>query len=143
MTNLVFFLKNQKQNTKIDFVLDLQPEIPVFNFDTEQIENVLLNLGINAVQATNNDCTITFHTVFDSIGKTVKVSVEDTGEGVPAEKVADIFKPFFTTRTEGTGLGLAISKDIVEKHNGTIWFENKETGGCIFTISLPTETSKL
>jgi signal transduction histidine kinase len=141
VTNLVFFLRNQKQNKDITFMTTLDTEIPVFGFDTEQIENVLLNLGINAVQAIQDQGTITFVTTFSPDAKMVTIAVEDTGSGVPAEKAPDIFKPFFTTRTEGTGLGLAISKDIIEKHNGKISFENKETGGSIFTITLPTNTA--
>ena len=141
VTNLVFFLRNQKQNKDITFITTLDADIQSFSFDTEQIENVLLNLGINAVQAIQDQGKITFVTTFSPEAKMVKIAVEDTGSGVPAEKVPDIFKPFFTTRTEGTGLGLAISKDIIEKHNGKISFENKETGGCIFTINLPTNTA--
>jgi signal transduction histidine kinase len=140
VSNLVFFLTNQKQNKKIDFILDIQPEIPVFNFDIEQVGNVLLNLGINAIQAIENKGTITFHTSYNFDEKIVKIAVEDTGSGIPNEKAPDIFKPFFTTRTEGTGLGLAISKDIIEKHNGKIWFENNEISGCTFIVSLPVET---
>jgi signal transduction histidine kinase len=140
ITNLVFFLKNQKQNKKINFVTDLQAEIPEFIFDTEQIENVLLNLSINAIQATEDQGIIILRTIYNPDNKTLTITVEDTGSGVPDEKALDIFKPFFTTRTEGTGLGLAISKDIIEKHHGKIWFKNKDTGGCIFTISLPIET---
>ena len=136
----MFFLKNQKQNKKINFVTDLQSEIPDFIFDTGQIENVLLNLSINAIQAIEDQGIIILRTIYNPDNKTLTITVEDTGSGVPDEKVQDIFKPFFTTRTEGTGLGLAISKDIIEKHQGKIWFKNKETGGCIFTISLPTET---
>jgi len=142
VSNLVFFLKNQKQNKKIDFVVDIQPGIPAFNFDVEQVENVLLNLGLNAIQAIENKGTITFHTSYNPDEKTVNIAVEDTGSGIPEEKEHDIFKPFYTTRTEGTGLGLAISKDIIEKHQGMIWFENNKDGGCTFKISLPVETTK-
>jgi two-component system NtrC family sensor kinase len=63
--------------------------------------------------------------------------VQDNGPGIQAEITDDIFKPFFTTHTKGTGLGLAISKDIIEKHQGKIWFENNKGTGCTFYITLP------
>jgi signal transduction histidine kinase len=63
--------------------------------------------------------------------------VQDSGPGIPEDIAHEVFKPFFTTRTEGTGLGLAISKDIIEKHNGKIWFESNNMNGTVFYISLP------
>jgi signal transduction histidine kinase len=69
----------------------------------------------------------------------ISISVEDSGPGIPPEREAEVFKPFFTTKTEGTGLGLAIAKDIIEKHKGEIRFENIPGTGCRFTISFPLE----
>ena len=67
----------------------------------------------------------------------VSVSVVDNGHGIDNEVGEDIFKPFFTTKTKGTGLGLAISKDIIEKHQGYLAFQNLPGTGCIFTFSIP------
>lgn len=140
--SLVLFLQNQSHNEKIKFNMELYPHVPVFKFDDEQIENVLLNLGLNAIQAINHIGTITFETKYDPSEKVVTISVEDTGTGIPEDKLEEIFKPFYTTRTEGTGLGLAIAKDIIEKHEGELWVENGKETGCIFNISLPTETTQ-
>ena len=137
--SLALFLKSQKVNKKINFKLELEDGIPNFSFDPEHIENVLMNLGMNAIQAIEKEGQITFCTVYDEASKMIRISVEDSGPGIPPEKESEIFKPFFTTKTEGTGLGLAIAKDIIEKHNGDIRFENNPGHGCKFIVSLPRE----
>jgi two-component system, NtrC family, sensor kinase len=134
---LVLFLSSQKVNKNINFKLDLQPGIPDFRFDAEHLENVLMNLGFNSIQAIEKDGQILFRTRYDEASKITRISVEDNGPGIPPEKEPEVFKPFFTTKTEGTGLGLAIAKDIIEKHNGEIRFENNPGAGCKFIISLP------
>jgi len=135
--SLLLFLKSQDHNKNIQFHLNLQPKIPVFKFDHEKIENALLNLGLNAIQAIQDKGTVTYTTKYNSEKRMVIITVGDTGTGIPDEILPKIFSPFFTTRTEGTGLGLAIVKDIVEKHQGEISVENKADGGCVFYIYLP------
>lgn len=137
LDNLVFFLRSQKQNSKVVFNLDTDPHIPEIDYDPEQMENVLMNLCINAIQAMQNDGMIGIKTSSDNARNTILISVEDNGPGIPGDIKDEIFKPFFTTRTEGTGLGLAIVKDIIEKHRGKIWFESKHKNGTVFYISLP------
>ena len=137
--SLILFLKSQNHNKSINFHLNLQADIPVFNFDHEKVENALLNLGLNAIQAINDSGTVTFKTSYDPLKKEVIIKVVDTGTGIPKEIIPQIFSPFFTTRTEGTGLGLAIVKDIVEKHDGEIWAEKNVEKGSVFNISLPVE----
>jgi signal transduction histidine kinase len=137
--SLVLFLSSQKVNKNINFKLELQQGIPDFNFDAEQLENVIMNLGLNAIQAIEKEGQIIFSTTYDEASKIIRISVEDTGHGIPPDKESEVFKPFFTTKTEGTGLGLAIARDIIEKHNGDIRFENIPGAGCIFIISLPLE----
>jgi signal transduction histidine kinase len=136
---LVLFLGSQKVNKNIIFKLELQEGIPEFSFDAEQLENVLMNLGLNAIQAIEKEGQITYRTHYDEVSKIITISVEDNGPGIPVDKEPEVFKPFFTTKTEGTGLGLAIAKDIIEKHNGGIRFENIPGSGCKFIISLPLE----
>ena len=65
---------------------------------------------------------VTFSTSYHSDKKTVEITVEDNGAGIPKDKINEIFKPFYTTKTEGTGLGLVIIKDTVEKHNGNVFW---------------------
>ena len=134
--SLVFFLQNQNHNKAIYFELNLQDNIPEFNFDHEKLENALLNLGLNAIQAIPNSGTVTYKTSYDASINEVRIAVADTGIGVSEDILPKIFSPFFTTRTEGTGLGLAIVKDIVDKHQGEIWVDNNLEGGSTFVISI-------
>ena len=139
INQLVFFLKNQVQHKEIEFYLDLQDDIPHFRFDPKQMEDILLNLGLNAIQAIPENGSITFNTAFNPAENRIYIYVIDTGKGIPADNLSRVFHPFFTTRSEGTGLGLAIVKDIIDKHEGEIWVENNDDGGCTFVLSLPLE----
>ena len=136
---LMFFIKNQTNSKKIEFKHELEENIPAFPFDPEQIENALLNLGLNAIQSIRETGTITFITSYDPQNRKVIIIVEDTGAGIPNHILNEVFNPFFTTRMEGTGLGLAIVKEIIEKHNGEIWVESTELKGSKFFLSLPTD----
>jgi signal transduction histidine kinase len=137
INSLVFFLRNQAHDKTIQFETDLSDNIPVFPFDHELMENVLLNLSFNAIQEVPDPGLLQYSTRFNAGNREILICLRDNGGGIPADKGDDIFKPFFTTRTKGTGLGLAISKDIIEKHNGKIWYENNRDAGCSFYISLP------
>ncbi|MEN8229896.1 MAG: ATP-binding protein [Bacteroidota bacterium] len=137
INQLVFFLKSQVQNRAIEIHLNLQDDIPHFRFDPKQMEDVLLNMGLNAIQAIPKSGAITFTTAYNSSEKRIYIHVSDTGKGIPEEDLSRIFHPFFTTRNEGTGLGLAIVKDVIDTHHGEIWAENNRERGCTFTISLP------
>jgi signal transduction histidine kinase len=70
-------------------------------------------------------------------GNLALVSIADLGDGILAGKVTEIFKPFFTTKTQGMGIGLSIARTIVEAHGGRIWAESAPSGGAVFHISLP------
>jgi len=135
--SLVFFLKYQAHDKEVNFELAVAEDIPQFLFDRELIENVLLNISLNAIETIPENGTIKFTTHYYAKRKVVVISVSDNGSGISAETGTEIFKPFYTTRTKGTGLGLAISKDIIEKHKGELWFENNAGKGCTFFISLP------
>ena len=134
---LVFFLQSQQQLKEILFHLNLSEEVPYFRFDREQMEDVLLNLGLNAIKAIPKKGTITFRTTYKTGDNKIYIYVIDTGKGINKDDLSQIFHPFFTTSNEGTGLGLAIVKDVIDKHEGEIWVENNKTSGCTFTISLP------
>ncbi len=135
--SVVFFLRNQSGTDKVTFVLELQSEIPDFKFDAEKIETALINLSLNAIQATGDKGNIVYRTVFNKENHTVEISVEDNGIGIPEDKINEIFKPFYTTKTEGTGLGMSIIKETVENHNGTVKVKSELGKGTIFTIILP------
>jgi two-component system sensor histidine kinase HydH len=103
--------------------------------DPEQMKQVLLNLVINAIEASPAGSEICLRTAASS-GKII-IEVEDSGSGIPDDAVDRIFDPFFTTKPKGTGLGLAISSMIVSQHNGALSFHKNERGGTTFRIELP------
>ncbi len=116
--------------------IDVRPvarPLPV-RADPEQVVQVLVNLGLNAIQAMNGDGVVTV-TVAASEGA-VRIAVRDTGPGVPPDLKPEIFRPFFTTKHQGTGLGLSISRQIIERHGGRMWLDD-ETPGATFVIELP------
>ncbi len=114
-------------------------ELPEIKGYPGKLSQVFLNLIVNANHAVQDNATITLSTVID--GPVILVSVTDTGCGIPAEKIDDIFTPFFTTKPvgQGTGLGLSISHGIVEEHGGKISVSSVVGEGTCFTITLPVQ----
>lgn len=115
----------------------LQPDLPPLMVDRHMIEQVLMNLILNAIQATKKGGSITITTRVHN--GNCEVLVEDTGCGIPAHVLPHIFDPFFTTKGtgEGTGLGLSVSLGIVERHGGQILVESEVGKGSLFTVCLP------
>ncbi|MFZ5998779.1 MAG: c-type heme family protein [Nitrospirota bacterium] len=111
-------------------------EIPDLMVDANKLEQVFLNLIINAVQAMESGGTLTIRSW--SRETTCTVSVSDTGKGIPRDIISKIYDPFFTTKEvgEGTGLGLTVSKAIIEQHKGSITVETSGEG-TTFTVTLP------
>ncbi len=106
------------------------------NADRDQLQQLLLNLGLNALNMMTQGGTLTFAVKSNSPGR-VCILVSDTGPGIPADLTDEIFKPFFTTRKQGIGLGLNICKRIAEDHHGKLTAYNHPTGGAIFELCLP------
>jgi len=123
-----------KASVTISYTADAQT--PRLVVDSEMILQALVNLMINAVQATPREGRVSL-----SLGRsngTVAFRVSDTGPGIPEERVREIFKPFFTTRHSGSGLGLSISQSIVQRHGGRIEVESRPGEGSTFTMRIPT-----
>lgn len=122
--------------------LDLAADLPLINLDSIQIQQILLNLVRNAVQALEfaeyKDREILISTGLNSDGE-VEVSVRDTGPGVSTEILERLFLPFATTKPDGTGLGLAISRSIIEAHKGTLDYTANAAHGACFVIRLPAD----
>ncbi len=115
----------------------LRPDLPELMVDRHMIEQVLMNLILNAVQAIKGGGTITIRTRV--IEGTCQIDVEDTGCGIPPNVLPRIFDPFFTTKEtgEGTGLGLSVSLGIIERHGGQIRVDSEVGKGTVFTVCLP------
>jgi signal transduction histidine kinase len=107
--------------------------------DRIQLQQVILNLIVNAMDAMSNmagaEPKITISTA--RIDDLADVSISDTGPGIPPDKLKDVFEPFFTTKANGMGMGLSIARTIVEAHGGRMWAENRTAGGATFYIRLP------
>jgi two-component system, NtrC family, sensor kinase len=104
--------------------------------DVHQIQQVLLNLLLNAIQAMEKGGTLTIRTFPETEGG-VGVTIRDTGVGIPPANVKKIFDPFFTTKSEGTGLGLSISMKILDNHRASLDVESEEGKGSAFTLHFP------
>ena len=113
--------------------------------DPKQIEQVFLNLIVNATHAMEKGGNLTIKTNAIEEKNELTVEIEDTGTGIAPENIAKIFDPFYTSRKskDGTGLGLSISKAIIEEHKGTLTVTSKLGKGSVFTVCLPLEKSTL
>jgi two-component system sensor histidine kinase HydH len=106
--------------------------------DSEQIKQLLLNLILNAIQATKDEGTVVIHTFLS--GDSLCIEISDQGDGIAAEDKERIFEPFFTTKENGTGLGLAIASNIAMQHGGTLSCRPNKENGTIFRMELPAST---
>ena len=122
-------------------IKELDDQLPEIVGDPQQLQQVFLNLLLNAAEAIGKEGMITVKTGHDAQTKTVTVSITDTGSGIAADLQEKIFQPFFTTKGKGTGLGLAVSKRIVVEHGGSIEVANHISGGVTFTVILPVKSS--
>lgn len=136
---LIRLLRPQAESQKIAIVVDF-PANPVGTVmaDSVQLEQILLNLALNAIAAMPHGGTLTFKVTQQDTA--VRIDVVDTGHGIPTEVQPQVFDPYFTTRPEGTGMGLALCYKMVQQHGGTIDFrsgEDRGIPGTEFTVLLP------
>lgn len=120
---------------------NLASDIPETLLDKNQIEQVLINLFLNAVHAVDEHGTVRIKSAVDPKKKCIRIEIADDGCGIPADKVKKIFEPFYTTRSEGTGLGLAVSYGIIENHQGSIRVFSELGVGSRFVIEFPVLTT--
>jgi C4-dicarboxylate-specific signal transduction histidine kinase len=124
--------------------LSLADEPPLVIGDPVQLQQVVLNLALNGLEAacaSESDRSVVIRT--ESGADHAEVLVRDSGAGIPTHVQPHLFESFFSTKTEGLGLGLVIVRSIVERHNGRIKVENVATGGAIFRVQLPTPARPL
>lgn len=139
------FLQIELSNKNVEVDLNLYSTLPSIYCDQNQLKQVFINLILNAAKAIEleniKEGIVTIKTgvrLYDS-KKTVKITIEDNGPGIPNEIIDKIFEPFITTKEQGIGLGLSLSYQIIENHNGIIEAQNNIHGGAKFTIDLPLE----
>ena len=121
------------QNLEIQ--VDLEPRLPEFEFDPEQLKQVLLNLIKNAAEAMTAGGRLRVKTYL--LAPNVFIEISDTGKGITPEHLTNLFRPFFTTKKKGTGLGLAVSYKIIHDHNGDIQVASDVNQGTRMVVQLP------
>jgi PAS domain S-box-containing protein len=134
---IALLLKSDIKRNSVTVHLEMAENLPKVAGDRVQLEQVLMNLMLNAIEAMrddNGELTITSKPTEDGH---LLISVSDTGVGIPADKVDQIFDTFFTTKPQGTGMGLAISRSIVESHGGRLWATSNSGCGSTFRFTLP------
>jgi len=114
-------------------------DVPFVVCDAEHMGRAFGHLIANAVDAMPDGGTLTVRTAYDEGAKHVSVIIEDTGRGVEIENLAELFSPFYTTKTKGSGLGLPIALKFVEEHGGTIAARRGEPSGLTMTVRWPVE----
>lgn len=130
-------LDNELRIRHIRLQKNLSTQIPDLLIDVNQIEQVFVNLFLNAIQSIEENGTISVSSYVSSNGKNLKIEVLDTGCGILPEHMPKIFEPFFSTKPKGTGLGLAVTFGIVKKHRGRIYASSQPKQGAKFVVELP------
>jgi signal transduction histidine kinase len=133
------FASQHRSVMNIEKQINLSPGLPPVYADDKQMQQVFLNIILNAFQAMagGGKLTITTSKVFRQDKEFVRIDVADTGPGIPPQILEKIFTPFFTTKAQGTGLGLPICCKLVHLHNGDIRVTSDDCQGTVFTIELP------
>ncbi len=131
------FLEKEAKHNNIAVNLNLDPQLPTTMTEGHRLQQVLLNLIDNALDAVGHDGKVDIITT--SNDKNIAIQVADNGPGIPPEVMKKIWDPFFTTKEQGkgTGLGLSISQNIIRTLGGTIEVHNREEGGTVFTLNIP------
>ncbi|WP_279116087.1 PAS domain S-box protein, partial [Dehalococcoides mccartyi] len=132
------------ETSGIRVLRDYAPDLPWINIDPAQIQQVFLNLILNAEQSikkAHEKGTLAIKA--ENAGQYIRLSFKDDGTGIPPDVMDKIFQPFFTTKDpgQGTGLGLSLSQGIILEHGGKIWAENNPEGGATFVLELPINTA--
>jgi len=133
----LLFIKPELTEHTIELETHFSAEIGMITIDPDHFYRALLNILMNAIQAMPDGGLLRVSTGIQKSDGSVVLKIQDNGIGMSEEKVANIFKPFFTDKNRGTGLGLAITKNIIEQHHGTITVSSKENEGSTFIITLP------
>ena len=139
---MIMLLRGEAARNSVAVRLELADGLPKAMADPVQLQQVFINLVLNAIEAMSgggSELTLTIGSQLTADGK-VAISVGDTGVGLPAEDLERIFDPFFTTKPQGTGMGLALTRSIVEAHGGRVWAVANAGPGATFHFALPVQS---
>ena len=135
----ISLIENHKDFKNIKIIKDFPESLPLIMLDRDQIQQVFMNLLVNAQEAMPRGGSIYITANLTQDKKYIQVLFSDTGIGISEENLNRIFDPFFTTKEKGTGLGLSIVLGIVENHGGELEVKSRIGEGTTFIIKLPTE----
>lgn len=135
--NIIMLVRNQTSFKNITIEKNLDERITEIMADTDQIQQVFINVILNASDALSEGGMLTIESRVGENSDFVEIEFTDNGCGISEEDKRKIFDPFFTTKNSGTGLGLSISYGIIERHGGTINVDSNVGKGTVFTIHLP------
>jgi signal transduction histidine kinase len=135
-------LKSEARRHGVSINTNLKDDLPLIVADRVQIQQVLMNLMLNGIEAiTDAGGVVTVKSQLWDDGQ-IEISVNDTGPGLPVGRADQIFDAFFTTKPQGSGMGLAISKSIVESNGGRIWANDDGGSGAMFHFTLPAASAE-
>ena len=146
LNEAVTLTKPDARTREVNLILNLPPKLPPVYGDRIHLQQVLLNLILNGMEAMaeieKHERQFTINVEIKKNGH-IEVGVRDCGQGIPPDKLKQLFRPFFTTKPGGMGMGLAIAKTIIDAHGGTIGGENNVPRGAVFKFTLPPRPSNL
>jgi len=133
-------ISSDAQALEVKISRHIEPDLPAIPVDRDKINQVLLNLYLNALQAmeqstSQKELLVSVHR--SATENMLVIEVQDTGSGIPQTDLDKVLDPYFTTKPDGTGLGLALAYKIIDEHKGTIHFTSRENKGTIVSVSLP------
>jgi signal transduction histidine kinase len=141
----VNLLKDELRIQRVNWDLDLYDNLPRVFADGIHLQQIFMNIIINAMQAMNelprgSEKAISITTGLDSTGKQVEIAIADTGPGISQQDKEMIFEPFYSSKTKGAGIGLALVKDLIAEHGGDVRVESEPKKGARFIIHLPVKS---
>ncbi|MCK9420924.1 MAG: GAF domain-containing protein [Nitrospirae bacterium] len=137
LEDILTLYEDELTQRRIRVERDFSPSLPHLMIDTPQIKQGMINILKNAMEAMENGGTLFVRTYAVPEARMAAIEIGDTGPGISAKAMHNIFNPYYTTKPRGTGLGLPITNRIIQSHKGKIELRNRDKGGAIFTIKLP------
>ncbi len=135
VTHVCELLRPEAITRKVEILAQVESDLPLVTVDSVRLTQALLNIIINGIQAVSGPGQVKLSLA--KSGNNLLLRVQDTGPGIPANELGDIFDPYYTTKAEGNGLGLWIAQQIAVAHGGDLRAENAPSGGAVFTLTLP------
>ena len=134
---MILLLRSEANEHAVSIRTDLAADLPKITADRVQLQQVLMNLMLNGIEAMKETGGVLSVKTGRRDGGQVLISVSDMGVGLPAGRADEVFNAFFTTKPQGSGMGLAISRSIVESHGGRLWATSNDGRGATVHFTLP------